>query len=564
MNDYGIPSDPITYGGGAGYIPFYTDLLKDNTALQLGQGSLANDFFKNLLDLRSNPAAGPLGLAAFGAFGGGAQNVAAGTGGKGLVDPYGGAFDRALGGLMSGIFSNPGSIYNPDNKGQVNTSKTTFNDPNQAPALTPTTAAQADNGAQSWLNMVMGRLTGGPVNLAAGGLIPASTKKATEHLKGFVQDAADVNDLADRMGKASKVIKATRDIAEHVPGGKIPPRTAAPGPGGVPGYAGGGKFYGFDTPQLAMDFARSIASATPEQLQALRDIAAGKVVLPSRAPGPVPTGTPGPDGTIVPPSVSAPNVPVGTFPPLPPDWHAPTPTPGRADGGGVTVGGQPHYIVDGQGNVKANITEDGQPEKVTGIPGGVEVTPMNPVRRAAYEAAKNWSHVLAGLDAQYPSATGAPGLATGGQYLFPSIPNSLVNTGPGDSGSNLLPTAGGPGVSRQDQIGQNYFKSTYDPTTGKFTLPSEATDATTANDVAGFSKLLGGALSSGNTAINVDALKSLNAGLVPDKLFSASELGTMSPSQQAGYYGLLQQALGVSPQDAQAMIKRFTPTSFTG
>lgn len=472
MNDYGIPSDPITYGGGAGYIPFYTDLLKDNTALQLGQGSLGNDLLKNLTDLATNPASGPLGLAAYGAFGGGPQSVAAGTGGKGLVNPYSGSLDRALSGMMSGVFGNKGSIFNPDNGGQVNTNDTTFNDPNQAPAPSPTAAAKADNNqadlisaweayhpGQNWYDQVANRIAGGPVNLEHGGILPANPGPASEHLKKFVAGSAGAEDLADRLAKSSKLLKAAKDIREH----GMEPATGSP-------------------------ISKNLAT-----------------------------------------------------------------------GGGVAVGGEPHYIVDGSGNVKANITEDGQPEAVTGIPGGIEVTPMNPVRQAAYETAKNWSRVLAGLDAKYGTpGNGVPGMATGGQYMFPSIPTSLVNTGAGGSGSNLLPSSGGPAAP----VKQNPFKSTYDPTTGAFTLPSEATDATTANDNAGYAKLLGGAFDS-NTAISPDVKTALNAGLAPSKLLSATALSTLPQSQQQDYSQFLQSALGVPAGDVAGMIRRFAPTSFT-
>lgn len=498
-NDYGIPSDPVTLGGGYGYLPFYEDLLKNNMALQLGQGGLGNDLLKSLMEMRNNPAAGPLGLAAYGAFGGGGQSVAAGTGGKGLVNPYGGAFDRALSGMMSGVFGNKGSIYNPDNGGQVNLDNTTFNDPNKAPALTPAAASAAPNPTQDWISAwqafnpgktwgkdkgidypAPGLKGGGTVATSGGGgksEAPTDTR-VSEHaaeLKHFIAKALNDGDFAERVKKASQVSRAVAKVREHdAAANATPPPMMSPTPGASP------------VPMMAT--------------------------------------------------------------------------------GGVVVGGQPHFIVDAKGNKVAAITEDGQPEQVSSTPGGVEVTPMNPVRRALYEQSKAWSRMLAGLDPQLGQKLsaadrgggGIPGAATGASFLFPNIPGSGMNSDP--SGANSLPSAGGPAATRQQQVG-SAFKSSYNPATGAFTLPSEATDATSANDNAGYAKMLGGAWSAGNMAIDPGTLRSLNAGQYPSKLLSSTEMATLDPSQRAGYLAFLQQGLGLTPEDAQFEIKRFTPTA---
>jgi hypothetical protein len=55
---------------------------------------------------------------------------------------------------------------------------------------------------------------------------------------------------------------------------------------------------------------------------------------------------------------------------------------------GVVVGGEPHWIVDNEGNPVAAITEDGQPEMVKGAKHGVEVVPLLPERRVSYELKK--------------------------------------------------------------------------------------------------------------------------------------------------------------------------------
>lgn len=60
---------------------------------------------------------------------------------------------------------------------------------------------------------------------------------------------------------------------------------------------------------------------------------------------------------------------------------------GNAGGGAVTVGGQPHWIVDNDGRPVAALTEDNKPEMIKGK-AGVEVIPLDPARKAAYESRK--------------------------------------------------------------------------------------------------------------------------------------------------------------------------------
>lgn len=484
------PNSPFTIGGGYGYLPFVQSQDQLLSSLYLGQGGLGNNLLDTLAKLREDPNSGPAGLAAYQQYGGGAQNIAAGTGGKGIANPYETIFDRLLKGL-SGSVMNPGSPFNPDNNGQFNPSAAKI-DPNNAPAPNPQAAAEAPNNAQALI-----------------------------------------------------------DAYKAYHGGQ--------GPAGIPGAIGGQKFYGFDTAQKAMDFARQIQGATPAQLEALRQIAAERALHPqaSPAPGPVPVGTPGPDGTIVPPSAPGPEIPVNTspmFPILPPGWHAPTPTPGYADGG-VVLKGQPHWIVTGSGTPVAEVTEDGKPEHVGGF-GGIEVTPLDPQRRAAYEASKQGGQVLGDMENEVRRQSPPVKAATGVKALFPQIPNSQVNTEAGaPSGSNMLPTAGGTDVSRADQVAATSpFKGGVDAS-GNPIIPDGA------NDIERYSKMLGGALSAGNTAVNVDALRSLNAGKLPNQLLSSTELGSMLPSQQLDYLNLLSQAGLGSVNDLKAQIKRFAPVA---
>ncbi len=247
-----------------------------------------------------------------------------------------------------------------------------------------------------------------------------------------------------------------------------------------------------------------------------------------------------------------------------PGAPAPTPAPvGYASGGtdSMTIGGEPHYIVDSKGNTVANLTEDGKPETVKGM-GGVEVIPEDPARKAAYLESKAAGQQLGQMvgEMMYPSikqptATAAPAMATGGAALFPQIPNSDVNTQEPGGGSGMLPSAGGPGYDRMAAIG-SYFK----PTSTQ-PLPTEATAPDFNTRLTGYAKLLGSAFSSGNTAVPLDTARSLNAGKAPNQLLSSSVLGTLLPSQRQNYFSLLQQMGLGTPADNQYQINRFTPTS---
>ena len=217
----------------------------------------------------------------------------------------------------------------------------------------------------------------------------------------------------------------------------------------------------------------------------------------------------------------------------------------------VTIGGEPHWIVDNSGNRVAALTEDGKPETVHGL-GGVEVVPEDPIRKAAYfqrrESAKRMGRMFSDL------ATPAKPVmaATGVSALFPAQTVS--------NGQVTPETTGGPTTDRQSQIG-GYFKSVVDPATGQMSMPSEATDATTANDPQGYAKILGGALSSGNTAVPSDWLQALNGGKAPDKLLTTEEFNTLLPSQQKGYLSLLQQMGLGNPEDIMAQMKQFEPAA---
>ncbi|MDE1850052.1 MAG: hypothetical protein KGI00_04970 [Candidatus Micrarchaeota archaeon] len=384
---YGIPSGDVTIGGGFGYLPYYDASQKNLNDLYKTQGSLGENLLSELTKLRLDPTAGPAALAAFNQYGGGAQNIAQGTGGVGVPFKEQSLYDQLIQGLGQGIM-NPGSPFNPANKGQFNLEAAPYTKPdaNNAPAPTPQKAAEAPNNAQALI-----------------------------------------------------------DAYKAYHGGQTPPGLA---------------------------------------------------------------------------------------------------------GGGVVFAGKPHWIINDNGVPMAEITEDGKPEQVNGI-GGVEVTPLDPARKLAYEHGK----LLADMEARVsPPPVKA---ATGTNMLFPQMPGSTVNTRVGaPSATAELPTYGGTSVSREEQVAAtNPFKETGVKDSGTFEMP------TGPNDIARYAKLLGGALSAGNTLVNVDALKELNAGKMPSQLLSSTELSSMLPSQQAGYLAMLQQAGLGNVNDLKAQIKAGTPVA---
>ncbi len=101
---------------------------------------IGKDLLTNLITLAKDPAAGPLGLSAFAQYGGGAQNVAAGTGGAGIANPHAALLDT----ILSSLTKNALSAQAPDPS-----ATTAPIDPNKAPALTPEQAAKAPNEAPS-------------------------------------------------------------------------------------------------------------------------------------------------------------------------------------------------------------------------------------------------------------------------------------------------------------------------------------------------------------------------------------------------------------------------------
>jgi len=234
--------------------------------------------------------------------------------------------------------------------------------------------------------------------------------------------------------------------------------------------------------------------------------------------------------------------------------------PRKAAGGGVTLAGQPHWIVDDSGKPVAEITEDGSPEHVRGLKnGGVEVTPLRPDRYQKYTGRaagdSQWTQMLAGLQSEVNRMdNGIPKAATGQQWLFPEIPNSMVNSG-GPGGSNEIPTTGGPTSAIQTGTG---FGAGQKPKSIDDLMNMTKTPAG-GNLIEQFTRMMGGALGTRYTNMG-DQVASMNQGKVNPGLMSSQQMATMSPTERAQYTALLQQ-MGVigGPEDLNDQIKKFTP-----
>lgn len=218
----------------------------------------------------------------------------------------------------------------------------------------------------------------------------------------------------------------------------------------IPGYEGGGKFYGFNTPQEAMAFRDAMAphvaefqAAAPENTMdrfanTLRYINAARA--PRTLTGQNDFGNKDVWNALV-AKTEAENatrdyqrdplrygVPREQLPSGDGDYMDYLKAQGEAqstggyeDGGGLTLGGAPHWIVDPMGKPIAALTEDGKKEQVKGK-GGVEVVPLDPKRNAAYKARK----------------AAVPGKATGG-----SLQMRASRTRPGSASGNRKATLSG-------------------------------------------------------------------------------------------------------------------------
>ena len=558
---YGLPALPsggFDYGMGSGWLPFQNQRDQLLASLYLGQGGLGQGLLGTLQQMISSPTSGPLGLAATAAYGG-PQGIASGTGGAGIDNSqYTSLFDSLLKGMSQSVM-NPGSPFNPANNGQYNTSAAQPIDPNKAPAPTPEQAAKAPNQAgdmvKAWeaynpgqkhpdrgmYGMLGGGILTGIPGFEEGGLVGLANAANSAGLDD-TQKRDWINSLKTIQAVGQHVADATRNeklapwmqqqIQTLSANAGIPQSFLGVGTEGdvMHNYFGAGAKLE-DPSSWDPRFIRSMLQQSGALYPEVKDDNGifRKMPVPDFGPMYIP-GAPSQGG--------------------------------RAKGGGVTLGGEPHYIVDSQGEPVAAITEDGKPEHVGGL-GGVEVTPLDPMRNALYAARKQKSegHAANISDMEGELASQMPGYKTGGDMLFPYYPGGKNNTGPTSPGdrTNQIPTFGGPTGTRQGQTGQSFA-----PTFGS--APDYNDLMSSVNSVRGggynerYAKLLGGALSKQNTAIPGEQLASLNAGKAPDKLLSANALGTMAPGQRAAYASLLQQ-MGIiqSPEDLDYYVDQFRP-----
>lgn len=558
----GLDPKGFEYALGTGWIPYLLGMeeLPGKEAFQ--RASVGTDLFKSLTDFMTNPTAGPLGLAATAAYGG-PQGISAGTQGKGLeseIAPYRNRFNTLLDNLMG--FSGTMNAQ-PEDTQYVAPPV----DPNKAPAPTPENAAKAPNVAQDWIKAWEAYNPGqqhpgrAAVGLIGGGIVDMILRDADrQRVEGF------------RDGGEKPLPTGTPTPGAPAPTGPVAaPHSSAPPPPvsikppsfeGSSGQADPMNAYGGaglveamqkyvadrgGDPKAAGEFVQIITA-----ISKMADLVRQGKIMPYTGQPPIPGQTP-PEFTTMPQSVIKNTLrtygsQVGFTPPK-----------GFAQGGGVVVGGQPHFVVDASGNPVAAITEDGAPEAVTGTPNGFEVTPMQPDRRAAYEQRKRQNSMgaaLADADDFMARMTDIPHAATGASMMLPSAPKTYVGDSMAHPSGVPVPTIGGPGQSREEQVGK-FWK----PKTGAG-APSlmEQMASLPGNYNEQFARMMGGALGASNMAVPAEDIRALSAGRAPDKLLSAQALSTMSPSQRKGYAAMLKQ-MGIvqSDEDLDYAVNQFRP-----
>lgn len=556
---------PFNYALGTGWYSMIPDLLNSITQGRAARATTGLGVLGELGKFLTSPTAGPLGLAAAASYGG-PQGIAAGTNGAGIDNSAQmSRYDKMLNDLMGYA-------------GKVNVTGNDIPtiDPNKAPAPTPEAAAQAPNATadmfsrwntyspeeQARLKAIAG--TGLP-----GGKSPEvpATPGPFSNFKegGEVQLPHPIDKMVEKSGKVHKAVKAMADVA-HMHDAEVP----VPAPGrAIPRLADGGLAQLNDVAQgLGSDADKMRFWDTMRKLNFLNQRLANIGKTGSGEPYDFVSNIIGPDkynGVLPEDAATIASGPGGaetvrrllTYakrnPNNPDDVYF-----NFADGGGVTLAGQPHWIVDDRGAPVAAITEDGAPENVRGLAnGGVEVTPLRPDRFKKYTGDSAggavWGKMLAELEPEKP----VPGAAAGAQ-LYPDYPGGKVDTNPGE-GTNEIPTQGGPTPSTP--TGTDF--GGYGPDAR--TTPGSIEDLfNMTNNVPGqnyfqkFARMLGGALHSNTTT--GDLASSLNQGKAPTNLASSQQLSTMSPYLRQNYAALLQQ-MGIvnSPQDLDYAVKQFTP-----
>lgn len=545
MADPIVDPQGFSYGMGAGWLPFLNELYRAVTTDQGVKSQTGLGLLGSLTNLLTSPTAGPLGLAAAAKYGG-PQGIAAATEGQGIdMSKQTSMFDQILNTLVdytSLLGAKPEDApiaTNPAN-------------PPGTPSTTPV------NPTSQFPDSVQGRTDWGPYmadlmgvqrNYDQGGMVPmphptpeptpTPTPRAEKPTKPKKSEPTDeqLNKYGGRQvieavkkyvqsgGNAEDYINQLRNVqslSQMLQAGQVslPEQTA---------YE--------QTPNL-FDLPRQFI------LQMLEN---NSMLLP------------------YPTLASRPQA----------GWN--TVRPGFADGGGMTIGGQPHYIVDASGNKVAALTEDGKPERVDGV-GGVEVTPMDPMRQALYQSRKEMAKVLADAEESLKGPKIDPNkapmmtpdyaakttnimpremarLEVGG---FQMLPDRWVSGG--RVGQVRIPTHGGSSQTRAEQIGPRPKVAQSEGRSFDDLLAD--LDPGSKSYTKHFAQLLGSVLSDTNMAVSPDVIKALNRGRAPEKLISGTNFATLDPSLQTDYATLLQQ-MGIirSPADLEARMRRYQPTA---
>jgi|FLYL01.1.fsa_nt_gi hypothetical protein len=560
----GLNLGPIEYPLGLGWYDYQNLLAQLLAQSQATQATTGKGVLDTLTQFLTSPTSGPLGLAALAAYGS-PQGVAQATQGRGFdTSQMTSRFESLLDTLMD---------YTR-NLGRK-TSEVPFVDPYKAPALSPENAAKAPNVAQEWIKAWEAYHPGqlhpqrSQFGLQQGGYVPMTTPTPTptptpiptptptpavsaqrttpatetvppiglmqlaQGARKWVEAGGSEADYWTQIRRLGNLIETTREAlrSELLKYGKLPQKT-----------------------KQAEQVARmlNIGADTPEFRKLLNDLIQAKKQ----------TSVSNIDyASFVSDLINRyqpwnrPRVGYWTFMPSP-TWQ------GRFQkGGGVTLAGRPHWIVDDNGYPVAVITEDGQPEHIRGK--GVEVVPLKPDRYEAYTGKRpgeEWARMLAKMQVHMSSMLNnrMPHAATGSKFLFPKdVPGSKVDTSP-LPGTNMIPTWGGP--AEPLPIGQVYGAASRPKSIEDLMRMVQQAPGSTYQER--YARLLGGVLS-GNQTMR-EAARALNEGRVPGTLPTSQQWSTMSPFERSALTSLLMQT-GIisSPEDLLHYIRQFRPDSLS-
>lgn len=571
----GPQDDFLNYALGQGWYAQVPEFLNSINSGRQGRAAAGSGVLGHLTELLTNPGAGPLGMAATAAYG---NDLLGATGGKGIdTSAYMSRYDQ----LLNDMLQYAGGV---NATGDDAPYKPAPIDPNQAPAITPGQAAAAPNVAGDWIKaweaynpgqQHPGRAAAG---LKEGGQVSASgasgASKPKTNKDGSPQIPNPIDRMLERSTTVNKALKSLADVA-HMDDDKL--LKGMLGGGEIPGYDGGGlvALKGVSD-SLGSDEEKMKFWETMQSLGMMQDRLQGSSFDQTKRIFDNYTNEIGGDkelasGRLFAPTLTAevPDKPtfrdVAGMSPEVIRWllsfrkdnpHNPADKYFQfEDGGGVTLGGQPHWIVDENGYPVAAITEDGAPENVRGLAnGGVEVTPLRPDRFEQYTGqapgeSDIWGRMIARM--QVGGAPSVPGAATGQQFMFPDIPNSQVDTSP-LPGSNQIPTWGGP-AARAPGAGVGYGQGQTPKTIEDLMRISGLTPG--ANYTEKFARGLGGSLGATNTNLD-DLTRALGGGGATR--VSSQQFRSMNDSQRQQYTALLA-AMGITPGDQQDFMEKTRP-----